>query len=192
MENLYLALKNLLEKQQLSISGISRELKAKGHEHHRLVLTGYLRALKDLGYINEEEIPPSKIYYFKSTQSKKDIYALVGERVSELEPEKKFSVSVYVLNKLFNRPCFRCELKMLGVTPRDVAGIREIRDARLKKHRENIKQITIPPDDPAYEVEKADEQLIEESTEVLASVIRDIMNLSGLYIKYQQTKLTPL
>lgn len=192
MENLYLALKTLLEKQQLSISGISRELKAKGHEHHRLVLTGYLRALKDLGYINEEEIPPSKIYSFKTAQSKKDVYALIAERVSELEPEKRFSISVYVLNRLFNRPCFRCELKKLGVNPRDTAGINEIRDARVKKYRESIKQISIPPDDPAYEIKTADEQLIEEGTEVLAGIIRDIMNLSGLYLKYQQTKLAPV
>ncbi len=189
MENLYFALKSLLEKQQLSISGISRELKAKGLEHHRLVLTGYLRALKDLGYINETEIPPSKIYSFKST-SKRDIYTLIGERISELQSDKKFLVSVYVLNKLFNRPCFKSELKMIGITPREAAGIIEIRDARVKKYRESIKQIAIPPDDPAYEVQKIDEQLIVESVEILASLIRDIMNLSGLYIKYQQTKLT--
>ncbi|MEM2925647.1 MAG: hypothetical protein QXJ68_08185 [Methanocellales archaeon] len=189
MENLYLALKGLLEKQQLSISGISRELKAKGLEHHRLVLTGYLRALKDLGYINETEIPPSKIYSFKST-SKRDIYTLIGERIIELHPEKKFPVSVYILNKLFNRPCFKSELKMIGITPRETAGIIEIRDARIKKYRESIKQIAIPPEDPAYEAQKIDEQLREESIEILAIIIRDIMNLSGLYIKYQQTKLT--
>jgi hypothetical protein len=188
MENLYLALKNLLEKQQLSISGISRELKAKGLEHHRLVLTGYLRALKDLGYISEIEIPPSKIYSFKST-SKRDIYTLIGERISELQSDKKFPVSVYLLNKLFNRPCFKSELKMIGITSREAPGIIEIRDARVKKYRESIKQIAIPPDDPAYEAQKIDEQLIEESVEILASVIRDITNLSGLYIKYQQTKL---
>lgn len=189
MENLYLALKGLLEKQQLSISGISRELKAKGLEHHRLVLTGYLRALKDLGYVNETEIPPSKIYSFKSA-SKRDIYTLIGEKIIELHPEKKFPVSVYVLNKLFNRPCFKSELKMIGITPRETAGIIEIRDARIKKYRESIKQIAIPPDDPAYEAQKIDEQLMEESIEILAIIIRDILNLSGLYIKYQQTKLT--
>ncbi|WP_269849337.1 hypothetical protein [Methanosarcina horonobensis] len=42
-EKLNLKLMQLLDGRQLSISGLTRELKAEGIEEHRLVLTGYLR-----------------------------------------------------------------------------------------------------------------------------------------------------
>jgi len=61
-EKLNSKLLELLEGRQLSISGLSRELKARGIEEHRLVLTGYLRALRDLNILEETEVPPSKIY----------------------------------------------------------------------------------------------------------------------------------
>jgi len=56
-ENLNSKLLELLEGRQLSISGLSRELKARGIEEHRLVLTGYLRALRDLNILEENEVP---------------------------------------------------------------------------------------------------------------------------------------
>ena len=61
-EKLNLKVMELLDGKQLSISGLSRELKAEGIEEHRLVLTGYLRALRDLELLEETEVPPSKIY----------------------------------------------------------------------------------------------------------------------------------
>ncbi len=61
-EKLNLKLLELLEGRRLSISGLSRELKARGIDEHRLVLTGYLRALRDLKILEEIEVPPSKIY----------------------------------------------------------------------------------------------------------------------------------
>lgn len=53
------------EKNQLSISGITRELNKLGIIEHRLIITGYLRALRDLNIINEVTIKPAKIYIFK-------------------------------------------------------------------------------------------------------------------------------
>ena len=47
-EKLNLKVMELLNGRRLSISGLTRELKAEGIEEHRLVLTGYLRALRDL------------------------------------------------------------------------------------------------------------------------------------------------
>ena len=61
-EKLNFKVMELLDGKQLSISGLSRELKAEGIEEHRLVLTGYLRALRDLELLEETEVPPSKIY----------------------------------------------------------------------------------------------------------------------------------
>ena len=61
-ENLNLKLLELLEGRQLSISGLSRELKTEGIDEHRLILTVYLRALRDLKILEEIEVPSSKIY----------------------------------------------------------------------------------------------------------------------------------
>ncbi|MCL2863609.1 MAG: hypothetical protein FWE54_05975 [Methanimicrococcus sp.] len=52
---------------QLSISGITRELKARNLNEHRLIVTGYLRALHDLDCLNEFDLSPSKIYTLKNT-----------------------------------------------------------------------------------------------------------------------------
>ncbi len=59
----------LKEKNQLSISGIARELKDQGFDEHRLVVTGYLRALRDIGDLAEINILPSKIYMLKNGTS---------------------------------------------------------------------------------------------------------------------------
>ena len=56
-EKLNLKILELLEGKRLSISGLSRELKARGIDEHRLVLTGYLRALRDLEILEETEVP---------------------------------------------------------------------------------------------------------------------------------------
>ena len=45
-----------------SISDLQRKL---GTKTHRLVLTGYLMALKDLGCIEEMSYPPSRIFQVK-------------------------------------------------------------------------------------------------------------------------------
>ncbi len=45
-----------------SISAISRELEEQGCSIHRLILTGYLRALTDLNILKEKEVPPAKVY----------------------------------------------------------------------------------------------------------------------------------
>lgn len=52
----------LHDQNQQSISGITRELQIRGYPEHRLVVTGYLRALHDLDYLDEIQISPSKIY----------------------------------------------------------------------------------------------------------------------------------
>ena len=51
-----------LGKDGKSISALSKDLESRGIKMHRLIITGYLRAMTDLGYLKEREIPPSKIY----------------------------------------------------------------------------------------------------------------------------------
>ena len=132
-ENLNSKLLELLEGRQLSISGLSRELKARGIEEHRLVLTGYLRALRDLNILEETEVPPSKIYALpeKTTESlsgkvresrsqelpdSKEIYSILRDQLLKINLDSRIPVGVYVISKLFERPCFRRELKLIGIT----------------------------------------------------------------------------
>ncbi len=70
-EQFYSILIEILAQKQLSISSIARELKKNGYDQHRLILTGYLRALHDMGYLEELDIPPSKVYFLKKMATSK-------------------------------------------------------------------------------------------------------------------------
>lgn len=194
----YETLIKILEKEQLSISGITRQFKKHGYDQHRLILTGYLRALKELGHVVERDIPPSKVYSIAPHSSittitskyDKDIYTLLGGRIVKLEPDKRFAVGVYVLSTLFHRPCFKHELKLAGLSPITTEWTREYRKSNLKECRQTVKRINIPSDDPAYEfVNKKNDPITEIGAEVLCSIIRETIDLNGLYLKYQQMKL---
>ncbi|EQD57979.1 hypothetical protein B1A_11017, partial [mine drainage metagenome] len=49
-----------LQKSEKSISGLQKALMEQGYSFHRLVLTGYLRAMVDVGILSEKEIKPSR------------------------------------------------------------------------------------------------------------------------------------
>ena len=92
-EKLNLKLLELLEGRQLSISGLSRELKAGGIDEHRLILTGYLRALRDLNILEEIEVPPSKIYSLPE-KVEEDLPEKIEESSPESSPEKGRNESI--------------------------------------------------------------------------------------------------
>jgi DNA-binding transcriptional ArsR family regulator len=181
---------NMLKDKQMSISSISRELKTKGYDIHRLIITGYLRALYDTGYLEEEEIPPSKVYRYNHKRQEKDIYKLLVDPLNDIDSEYKFPVSVYVLTTLFNRPCFRYELNLVGVTPKNSTSVRESRSERLKEFREGISRFEIPPGDKAFEMTGNDENIISLGSEVIFSIMKDILDFTGLKSKYQSTQIS--
>jgi len=188
-QKFYDTLAKILGAKKLSISGITRQIKKQGYDQHRLILTGYLRALRDLGHLVEEDIPPSKVYSYVGGKGK-DIYALVGERLPDIEPNERFAVGVYVLSTLFRRPCFEQELRSIGLSPMATEWTRKSRDPHLKEYRAMVKKINIPLDDPAYDfVNKGNNPIIEAGAEILAGVIREVVDLSGLYPRYQQLRL---
>ncbi|HHI30736.1 MAG TPA: hypothetical protein ENL17_03375 [Candidatus Methanoperedenaceae archaeon] len=112
-DRFYSTITEILKGQQLSISGISRELTKHGYDYHRLIITGYLRALEDVGHVKREDVPPSKIY--TTLQGKKDIYELISDKLEDVDREKRLQVAVYLLTNLLGRPCFKQELKMLAI-----------------------------------------------------------------------------
>ncbi|MCO5383645.1 MAG: hypothetical protein NHB15_17515 [Methanosarcina barkeri] len=214
-EKLNLKLLELLEGRQLSISGLSRELKAGGIEEHRLILTGYLRALRDLKILDEIEVPPSKIYALpekiKEPLSEKgkelrypelsyseDIYSIFRTQLLKIDLDMRIPVGVYVVSRLFERPCFRRELKLIGITQKHLDQylekpgiVCEAPDAYLKKARADITKVEIPPDDPAYEIRENREEVARLANEVLAGLIKHRVDLEGLVAKSKQTTLLP-
>ena len=214
-EKLNSKLLELLEGRQLSISGLSRELKAGGIDEHRLVLTGYLRALRDLKILDEIEVPPSKIYALpekiKEPLSEKgkelrspelsyseDIYSIFRTQLLKIDLDMRIPVGVYVVSRLFERPCFRRELKLIGITQKHLDQylekpgiVCEASDAYLKKARADITKVEIPPDDPAYEIRENREEVARLANEVLAGLIKHRIDLEGLVAKSKQTTLLP-
>jgi predicted transcriptional regulator len=135
-----------------SISGITRELQENGYTYHKLVVTGYLKALDDFGYVRERDLPPSKIYY-KTTPHRKDIYESIGEHVSNLDLSKRNQVlvAIYILGRLFHRPIFKQELVRCGFTDElDAPGAdpEKVSEARKLLAKTGIR---IPRNEPAYE-----------------------------------------
>jgi hypothetical protein len=137
----------------LSISAISRHLEKEGHPMHRLILTGYLRAMHDFGYLKEKDIPPSKVYQ-AAVPKETDLYGLVGEvvRSMDLRPSEQVHATIYTLNRLFRRPVFSEELESCGFSkPHDAPPARgaQVQEARRLLGRSGFR---LPRNDPAYEV----------------------------------------
>lgn len=188
-EKFYNILTEMLRDRPMSISSIARELKKNGYDHHRLILTGYLRALHDTGYLEEKEIPPSKVYTYLG-KKRKDIYALIMEELKEIEPENRLQLGVYLLSSLLNRPCFKQELTLMGLESRKTKLLRESKDNELKNLRRGISRVEIPQNDPAYEIAEKDEKIVSLASEVSLGMLKKLLDLEGLKARYQQKKLS--
>ncbi|HEY9206024.1 MAG TPA: hypothetical protein VIO58_08885 [Candidatus Methanoperedens sp.] len=187
-DQFYNILTEILSHKQMSISSIARELKKNGYDQHRLILTGYLRALYDLGYVEELDIPPSKVYAFKAGL-KRDIYSILKEHLKDIDPPERLEVAVFIISSLFHRPCFKYELGLLGIEPQKTAVVKESKDTRLKEHRAAVTRIKIPQDDPAFEISGDSGEILHRGNKVLIDIINELIDLDGLKAKFQQTKL---
>ncbi|MCS3924175.1 hypothetical protein [Methanosalsum natronophilum] len=199
VDKLYATINEILKHKSLSISGITRELRSRGCAEHRLVLTGYLRALKDLNKIEESDIPPAKVYTRKEDINKQDvnIFSLLSLNLKQVEYEKRWPIAVYILSNLFKRPVFKQELKLVGINitnPKidfktNEFYIKESDDTNLKKYRDEITKISIPSNDEAYEIMYLSELLVQACNIIMAEMIKDVVEINGLIPKTQQTKL---
>ncbi|MBW6517948.1 MAG: hypothetical protein K0A89_05550 [ANME-2 cluster archaeon] len=189
-EKFFTTVLHMLRDRQLSISGVSRELKSSGYDQHRLIITGYLRALYDAGYLEELDIPPSKVYTYNHKRQEKDLYLMLEDRLKEVDSDIRFPVAVHILTTLFNRPCFRYELNLLEITPKDSPYVRESNDGRLREYREDITRFDIPASDKAYEMKGADVNIIAKSGEVIFGILKDKVNMTGLRSRYHATRIS--
>lgn len=181
---------NMLKKKQMSISSTSRELKQNGYDLHRLIITGYLRALYDTGYLEEIDIPPSKVYSYNYKKQEKDIYRILEYRLKDVDTEYRYPVAVHILASLFNRPCFRYELNLIGITPKSSPHVKESSSERLREFREGVTRFEIPAGDRAYEMSSHDDVIISKSANVILGIMKDTLDLTGLRSRYQPTRIS--
>ena len=177
----------ILKNDGKSISALSRELEEKGFSIHRLILTGYLRALTDMNVLREKEIPPAKVYVPVKGKDK-DIYEVVGERARELctGPEADLLI-LYTLNKLFHRPVFLDELKRCGT--RDPPNAPQVSgDVKNEARKMLLKaKWKIQDTNPAYFVD--DPAIQTQYEEMLTLIVTDLLDFSYLIMGTKQTKL---
>lgn len=188
MSEYYNILTKVMANKQMSISSIARELKKNGYDQHRLILTGYLRALHETGYMEEIDIPPSKVYVLKPGM-KRDVYSIVKEHLKDIDISERLGIAVFILTSLFHRPSFKYELELLGIEARKTETIKESKDALLNEHRMAVTRIKIPVDDPAFEMNGDTTEIQLLGNKVLIDIIKDLIDLDGLKAKSQQTKL---
>lgn len=198
----------LKDGRQLSISGITRELKARNFNEHRLIVTGYLRALKDMDYLNEFDLSPSKIYTLKTDEKNAgafakvknaktaDIYGLVGDKISKMTSASiRLETAVYIFGVLFDRPCFESELNAAGIDSNQisryfVSGVSDESSKLVLKSKSDYKKYydelpSIPKNAPAYEIysEKLDPDFLMRAVNILSTLLKDEIDVSELVSK---------
>lgn len=167
-----------LSVEEKSISGLQKSLEEKGVNLHRLVLTGYLRALVDLGILREKEIKPARIYSLKSQQGK-DIYSTVGLISRNFDEDNAGDGALMILFSLFNRPIFVREIERCNVEiPRNYRKVSSSRRLEyIKKLEEN--GIKIPQTNMMMEPESKDFSSLVKS---LREIVYDIYDLKRYII----------
>lgn len=178
----------LVKKEGKSISALSKELESRGYKFHRLILTGYLRALTDLKILKEKVIPPAKIY-IPARPRDKDIYEIIGEKASEItgDSEKSDRLVLYALNRLFDRAIFDEELKRAGIQEKDVG-----REA-TNEERQEAKRMLVARGFKISTATKAfmpEDNMEEEYIRLLESIITEQFGLSHLIKETKQTRLS--
>ena len=171
-----------LGKEGKSISALSKELEDRGVKQHRLIITGYLRAMTDLGILREREIPPSKIYQpVKPVQE--TIYDAVTKSCRNISADAD-ELILYVLNRLFKRPIFESELRSCGIN-RPIG--KEASDHDTNESRKVLKRAgNIGIGQKAFFPER---EYSEKYFEVLSDMAVETRGCRHLVMETRQTKL---
>lgn len=176
-----------LRDQESSISSVARQLHRDGHRFHRLFLTGYLRALADMGMVREREIPPAKVYTVAS-RHEKNIYEAIGERcrARAASEEEAAATALAVLQRLFRRPIFSRELKACGFS--SGPKIHEIDGPRREEARKALLKVRvqIPTNEAAYFMERDTNGVRDE---IITQVLLERFAVTDLVVGTVQGKL---
>ncbi len=176
----------ILGKDGRSINDLSKELEKRGIKKHRLILTGYLQAMADLGILKERYIKPAKVYSVQQN-NRRTIYEIVGNKVKEINEEEAPDIALYILYKLFNRPIFMREIEKCNV------GIPQYREKIVGAERKRALEILlsqgfhVPRNNSAYLPTK---DFNSEFIQVLSELVIDGYDLKHLVNREKkQTKL---
>ena len=177
----------VLKRDPASISGISRELAARGLKLHRLELTGYLKALADLGILRQKDIKPAKVFSVSSSRER-NLYEMIGDVVNAMpgSSTERATLAAYCLQKLFKRAVFDMEVRRCGVD-----GIVEGRRATADERAEAKSLLTrmgykVPNSDTPTVVETDLDALF---VKVLAEVVIERFEMRTHAKETVQTKL---
>lgn len=172
-----------LGKDGKSISSLAKDLEEKGFKIHRLIITGYLRAMTDMGILKEREVPPSKIYQpIKSLPD--NIYESVGKSCRRITSDAD-ELILYVFFRLFKRPIFTSELKNAGVT-RPIGNEAQEHDiSECKKVLRRAGNNVIPNQTAVFPAKDFPELY----GDVLADMALEIKDSKHLVLETKQTRL---
>lgn len=180
-----------LEKGDKSISSLHRVLVNEGHKVHRLVLTGYLKAMEETGLLSSRDFPPSKVYSI-SHNSEKDIYESVKEVCAnndEIPVKKRPEIILYFLQKLFRRPVFQEEMLRAGFeADLESFAVKVSNEERLEiKKQLSKKGYKLPLKDQAFVIQ--DKTYDREFDLIIQQMILHKFKATGLSVDTKQTKL---
>lgn len=176
-----------LKKEERSISALTNQLRGDGYKFHRLFVTGYLKALADVGMLREREIPPAKVYG-ASVHRDRNLYEALGDLCRKVDTDERAQarLAVAALQKLFHRPVFYRELQECGydITPEAVLATKEEKEEALRAFRK--KGVPIPGNEPAYYVE---DRRNEVRDAIIAALLTERYGVSDLVLETKQTRL---
>jgi len=177
-----------LKEKELSINSICKAIET-DVKVHRLYLSGYLKALVDMGYLDEKRIPPSKIYKLKPQKKNEGIYEVVGKQIKKMgKDEGEMSgIAVAALQRIFKRAIFREEIKKCGldnsrIRAKEVKDGEELKELRKLLNRMNV---IIPEKDACYTNEKHKEEV----AEVLLRIVEESFSIKRVRVRTKQIKL---
>lgn len=132
------------EKGDVTIAGMVRELEARGVNHHRLTVTGYLHALADTGYLQVRSVPPAKLFTLRSS-SKRTLFGVVGECSRRLTSSegKAVELAVGTLEHILDRPLFLSELTQAGFSR--TGNLRQLGKKERAEEVKRLEQCGIEP-----------------------------------------------
>lgn len=178
---------DILKNDGKSISALSRDLEERGISIHRLILTGYLRALTDCNYLREKEVPPAKVYVPVKGKDK-DVYEVIGEFCRKLENGQDADLLIlFSLNRLFRRPVFFEELRRAGV--RDMPSSKQVGVQERQEAKRFIQRAGIKVTDINLVYLHEDPSLVPRFEELLSMMLSDLLSFSSLVRDTKQTKL---
>lgn len=177
-----------LKKEEKSISRLYREITDDKIKLHRLVLTGYLKALADVGVLTEKKIPPSKVYSM-SGQVQKDIYEQVGDRCRELYEKESDQVdlALYSLQRMFKRPIFLCELKNCGFDVPASGKLANQEDRVNARKLLSKTTIKVPYNDPCYSTKR---DMSEGYQDIISKIVVSSLDARKYVAETKQAKLS--